>query len=252
MRIQVLISTMNRESLDFLDSMNLSSDVVVGNQNGNNHIKTYNKQFGSVLMICSDKRGLSNNRNTTLEHASGDICILADDDLLYEDNYVKIVEEKFKKHPQADIIVFNIKEKIPKRYVINKEHWVGRFEYLKYSSVRIAFKRKSIIDSQIIFDAGFGAGAPVPMGEDNIFLHDCLKKKLRILACPDYLVTLKDDRESTWFKGYDDLFFRNKGKFYKRLNPYLWILLCIQDLIRHNRIYRINGSIIHNLSVMMS
>lgn len=36
----------------------------------------------------------------------------ADDDMIYEDNYKDIVEKAFNDNPSADIIVFNLREKI--------------------------------------------------------------------------------------------------------------------------------------------
>ena len=251
MSIQVLVSTMNRSSIEFLNKMNLSTDVVVGNQNGEESVYIVEDTDRKITVACTNQKGLSNNRNTTLKYASAEICLLADDDVEYVDGYESLVMSKFSKHPNADIIVFNIIEDPIVRYVIRNEHVVGRREYLKYGSVRIAFRRKSIVNNNIRFDPEFGTGSNVPMGEDNLFLHDCLYKGLTIIACPDYLLKLKNDRESTWFNGYNDVFLKNKKKFFMRLNHKFWVILCIQDVLRHRKLYKENGTVIHNLKCMI-
>ena len=41
-----------------------------------------------------------------LMRADADICLFADDDMVYEDNYVEIIENAFRDNPYADVIVF--------------------------------------------------------------------------------------------------------------------------------------------------
>ena len=50
-------------------------------------------------------------------------------------------------------------------------------------------------------------------GEDSLFLHDCLKAGLAIYRTP---VAIGKERkgESTWFKGYTDKFFFDRGVLY--------------------------------------
>ena len=101
---------------------------------------------------------------------------------------------------------------------------------------RIAFKRKSI-SGVIKFDEKFGAGGEIPIGEDTIFLSDCLKHGLKIYASPDYILRLPPS-DSTWFKGYDKEYFFNKGKMYCRIFGKLQYLICLQDAIRHRKQYK--------------
>ena len=46
---------------------------------------------------------------------SKDIILLCDDDVIYNDNYEKIVISEFKKHPDADLITFNLNS--PNRWI---------------------------------------------------------------------------------------------------------------------------------------
>lgn len=251
MRLQILIATMNREDLAFIDKMNIVSDIVVGNQNGKISEQEYYLDGRKVKLCCSNQKGLSNNRNVTLQKSNADICLLADDDIAYLNNYEKIILNAFENYPDADIIIFNIYNSV-KRNIIKKPFKVGRFNYMRFGSVRIAFRRKSIIDKRITFDSRFGAGAEIPMGEDTIFLNECLKAGLHIIAVPEYILTLTNERESTWFHGYDHSYFVNKGKLYHRLSSRYYKLLCLQDAIRHKKKYAEHGSWVKNYKLMIS
>ena len=59
-------------------------------------------------MITTSDRGVGRNRNIALAYASEEICLFADDDMVYEPNYVEIIKKAFNELPKADIIIFNI------------------------------------------------------------------------------------------------------------------------------------------------
>lgn len=235
--VQVLVSTMNRNTMDFLKKMHITSNVIVGNQNGTNDFYKLKLRNYLVEVYNSNEKGLSRNRNLTLQKATADICLLADDDIIYLKGYEDIIRRSFMENSDADILIFNLIENPVTRYVIRKKFRVNYFNYMRFGSVRIAFKRNSIINANINFDNRFGSGAEVPLGEDTIFLHDCLKAGLKIYAIPEYILSLTNDRESTWFKGYDESYFINKGKLYKRISKRMAKFLCIQDAYRHKMDY---------------
>lgn len=240
--LQVLVSTMSRNNYEFLKKMNIKSDIVLGNQNGSDEEFIFEDSNRKIECFCSSKIGLSNNRNLTLEKATADICLIADDDIEYIDGYENIVIDSFRKKNDADIIIFNLYEEPIMRHIIKKEYRVNYFNYMRFGSVRIAFRRRSIVDKHIYFDPQYGAGGEIPMGEDTIFLHDCLKAGLKIYAVPNYLLLLKNERESTWFKGYDELYFNNKGKLYYRISEKFSGFFCLQDAFRHRKKYKEYGS----------
>lgn len=241
MKMEVLISTYNKNDVSFTEKMNLQSDVVIGNQIKKNKKISLKKNFGDIKIICSNTRGVAYNRNITLDNSSAEICLLGDDDLVYVNNYPSIIVNRFKENPDVDVIVFNLYEPIKKRFIIRKKFRVNHLNYMRFGAVRIAFKRKSILDNKIRFDVRFGPGGEIPIGEDTIFLRDCLASGLKILAVPDYILSLTEERESTWFKGYTENYFLNKGKLFKRLYPRIWPLICMQDLIRHCKLYGIKN-----------
>ena len=94
------------------------------------------------------------------------ICLFADDDMRYVDNYVEKIESAFDENPDADVIVFNLIEKNPTRYIIKKGHRVTWFNYLRYGTARIAIRLDKIKKNAIYFNQCFGGGTDYSHGEE--------------------------------------------------------------------------------------
>ena len=85
MKLEVLLATMNQTDDSVLDSIGVHSDVLVCNQTDvETDYKSYIKDGYSVRWYDFQERGVGLNRNNALLRATGDICLLADDDVLYE------------------------------------------------------------------------------------------------------------------------------------------------------------------------
>ena len=69
------------------------------------------------------------------------------------------------------------------------------------------------MDSGVRYSLLFGGGAPFMNGEDSLFLHDALKAGLAIYRTP-VAIGKESKGESTWFKGYTDKFFFDRGVLY--------------------------------------
>ena len=248
--VQVLVSTMDRYDYELIKKLNLQSDAIVANQNGLELKKDIIIDNNKIEWICTKEKGLSNNRNLTLYNATAEIVLLCDDDVVYCEGYPKIVQNAYEKYPDADVIIFNIEEKIPMRYITRKDCRVKYLNYMRYGSVRISFKLSSVKSANICFDTQFGAGAAIPCGEDTIFLHDCLKKGLKIYAVTDSILSLSDERNSTWFNGYNQNYFINKGKLYKRISPIFSSIFILQDAIRHKARYGKENSFFRVIELM--
>ena len=235
MRIQVLVAAMHQADHGLLQKMNIQSDVIVGNQCNYNSIEKFEYNGHSAIYLNFAERGVGLNRNNALMRATGDICLFADDDMEYMDNYCDLIQDSFKQLPDADVIVFNLAEEEPTRYVINKIEKVGYLNYLRYGTARVAFKLKSIRENGIYFNQCFGGGTEHCHGEDNIFLTDCLKAKLKIYAVPKTIAKLTEERESTWNSGYDEKYLIDQGCLYRAISRRWWKLLCVQDAIRRGK-----------------
>ena len=231
-KLEVLISTINRNEFDFIKKINLKCDAIVINQNST--LEDREIQFdGYKVKIYNDfGKGLSRSRNLAITYSTADYCVLCDDDVIYDDNYSKKILSAFNKLPDADIIVFNtdsINNKRKKEYRIKKIKNSPKNKY--YGSVRIAFKRKSIIKNNIWFNLLFGAGAKYSAGEESLFLKEARTKKLKIYEYPETIATV-DYSDSTWFDGYNKDFFINKGAWIGYTYPYLKNIVILYSILR--------------------
>lgn len=249
MKIQVLVAAMHQKDHSLLEKMHLRTDAIVANQCDHNSIEDFEWNGHNVRYLNFAERGVGLNRNNALMRATGDICLFADDDMVYVDDYVEKVEKAFEMIPDADVIAFNLIEPKITRYVIKKSYKVGYLNYLRFGTARVAIRLKSVREKGIFFNQCFGGGTEHSHGEDNIFLTDCLRMGLKMYAVPEYIAELTEERASTWKSGYDDKYFRDQGALYKMISPRWWKLLCLQDAIRHSKLYKRSGLSCYRLMI---
>lgn len=241
--LQVLISTMNRKNIKSLArAMNVTNYVIV-NQITKEIRPPKDIEEDNVRIISVKEKGLSKSRNTAIKNSTADICAVADDDLKYVDKYEDIIRDGYAKYPDADIIAFDVDYSDPtKNKKPLKEGRVGLLYSMKISSVRITFSRKSIVDSGVLFDESFGAGTSNFMGEENIFLAQCIRKGLKVYSVPQKIATLQES-ESSWFRGLTPDYFIVRGKVFRKISPILGIPLCIRFAIRKYNRYKTTMSL---------
>ena len=241
MKIQVLVATTNQNDHSIIEKMNIQTDALIGNQCAFNSVETFDWNGHNITFYNCAERGVGLNRNTTLMRANCDICLFADDDLVYVDGYKGVVEKVFLDHPDADIIIFNLLEESrngKERFKNVKTVRVKWYNFMRYGAARIAARFSSLKESGIYFNECFGGGCEYRHGEDTLFLSDCLKKGLKIIAVPISLASLLEIRPSTWDCGYDDKFFLDQGRLYYAISRKWWKFLCFQDAIRHRKLYK--------------
>ncbi len=237
MKIQVLVATMYQKNHTLLKKMNIKSNAIIGNQCNCNGVEKFKYNEHDIIYLNFNERGVGLNRNNALMRATGDICLFADDDMIYKDNYVEIVEKAFNENPKADVLIFNLIEKNPRRYIIKKKCKINYFNYMRYGTARIAVKLKSIKGNGIYFNQCFGGGTEHCHGEDNLFLTECLNKKLNIYAIPEYIATLTEERKSTWEQVTIDKYLEDQGYLYKKISPRFYKVLCLQNAIKRRKFY---------------
>lgn len=235
--MEVLVSTMNQNDYSLIDKMNINSNAIIINQCGENSIKDLTRNNNQIKWINSDEIGLSNSRNMAIKSSTKDICLLADDDLEYIDNYQKIILKQFKLYPNADIITFKV-EGINSKFknYYSKTRKLNYLTSMKVSSVEIAFRTNSIKRNNIKFNKLFGAGSKYYAGEECIFLTDCLKKGLKIRYVPIKIANLYIGN-STWFKGYKEDFFITKGAVFAAMSKWFSIPYILQFALRKYKLY---------------
>lgn len=229
MKLEVMLSVMNLKKED-LDKMNITSKCTVINQCGKNSYKEY-KNF---KIYSYNELGTANSRNRGLEHITEDIILLCDDDVIYNEDYEKNVIEEFQNNSKADVIIFNIINSYRKKRKITKNKRLHIYNSLNYASYNIAFKRESI--KNIVFNTRFGPNATYKSGgDDTLFIVDCLKNKLKIYSSCKNIGRICND-ESTWFRGYNEKYFFDKGALFTAINRNLRIFLILQYLLRHKEV----------------
>lgn len=218
MKLEVLLSCMN-EDFSIVERSNIKTDVLIVNQcniNGYQEKIENNKKY---RMIQTTKRGLSRSRNELLNNMNGDIGILCDDDVTYYDDYEKTILSAFKQLKDADIIIFDtdmINYNGPLRQKIIKIKKAPKNK--NYGSVRIAFKKESFYKNNLWFNLNFGAGSKYSLGEESLLLRDANKKKMKIYEYPAVIAKV-DYSTSSWFTGYNEKYFYDKGAWLKEAYP---------------------------------
>lgn len=220
MNVEVLLSAMNQTDMGIAEKSNIKSDVLIINQCNANEMQESDGKYGKIRMISTTERGLSRSRNMALKNATGDICILCDDDEFYMDDYVKNVTEAFETIPDADVIIFNVGSFYEKQEKCFKH--IKRVPFYKtYGSAHIAFRRKSIIDNNITFNNYFGTGSGMYlMAEDSLFCREIHRKKLKMYVYPAIIAKWLY-KESTWFTGFHEKYFYDVGAYLSEAYPRL-------------------------------
>ncbi len=229
MKLQVLVSTMNQNDYSLLERMNIQSDAIIINQCDKDEVVTFNYKNHEIKWISMSDRGIGISRNVALFNATADFILFADDDLTYEDGYAKEVIKAFETNIKADVICFNIR-------LINSNKNIGGhrdnvkckklhlFNSMRYGATLIGARRKSLLRERIEFSLLFGGGATFNSGEDSIFIRDCLHAGLKLYS-HTYCLGNVEDSQSSWYKGTNDKFFRDRGSAYYLIFPKLYILL---------------------------
>ncbi len=219
MTFELLISAVdNGTEADFekklLDRMKVRSRAVLVCQCDRDEELLIPHNGNDIRVIRRNQRGVGLSRNTALSFAEADICLFSDEDIVYDEGYEEKVLRAFRDHPEADVITFNVRVDERRRTYRNEtEHPVRWHNYGRYPAYALGFRTGSIRSKGIAFSELFGGGAKYSNGEDSLFLHDCLKAGLRIHAVTEELGE-ETYRESTWFHGYTDKFFFDRGVLY--------------------------------------
>lgn len=228
MNLEVLVPTHNKtldECITLRDKLNVSSDCLICNQNGNELIK----ELETTRIVCKSNVGVSNNRNNLLEYATGDICICIDDDCPLVDNYSEIVKAELQKFPEADFILFNGTVTHENNRLIHnkKTKKVSRFKDISYGGgPGLVFKKSAIKKYNLKYNTKVGYPNKISFGEDSLFLKSLVSAGANIIRSSKILFIIKDDVDnSSYFVGVNEDFVRSKGCITKTIYPTTFWLL---------------------------
>ncbi len=233
MELQLLVSAVGKEPRQLADKMHIASDAIIVNQGEAFAYEEFTHNGRNIKAYSFRERGVGLSRNTALLRADREICLFADEDIVYVDGYAQLVLEEFRKNPKADMILFNI-DVAPERrtYHISSYQRVRKYNSGRYPTYSFAARLKRLRENNLTFSLLFGGGAKYSCGEDSLFLWEALKKGLKVYAAP-VAIGREVPRESTWFCGYNEKFFYDRGVLYYYLYGKMASCLALRFLLRH-------------------
>lgn len=217
MTLQLLVAAVNKEALELAQEMQLDSDAIIVSQCDHYSYEELQYKGHEVRYFAMAERGVGLSRNTSLLRADADIILFADEDIVYTEGYQEAVLQEFAKHPEADMLLFNVNA-VPGRETYHTDSF-GRVRWYncgRYPTYSFAVKREKIHKNNITFSLLFGGGAKYSNGEDSLFIRDCLKNGLKVYKVP-VTIGAEKERPSTWFQGYNEKFFFDRGVLYSHL-----------------------------------
>ena len=237
MTLQTLVSCVKQNMDTQAEVMNLQSDAIIINQCEENDYREYDHNGCRIKCYSFSERGVGLSRNKALERATADIVLFSDEDIRYEKGYAECIIKEFEKRPCADMLLFNIDVTEERRtYHIEKEHRVTWRNCGRYPTYSFAIRRDKLQAAGIRFDLNYGGGAKYGCGEDSLFIMACVKNRFKIFALP-ISIGKEEPRPSTWFNGYNEKYFFDKGALYVPLYGALAKPLAIRWLLAHKKVF---------------
>ena len=246
----MLISGMNLDTTHVAENMKLEADAIVINQTDSFGFEEYQYNNRNIRVYSFIEKGVGLSRNNALLRADGDIVLFSDEDIVYNEGYAKAVLDAFEANPDIDMIFFNFDVAEDRQtYHIEKKGRIRSYNCGRYPTYSLAFRREVLHKKGITFSLLFGGGAKYSNGEDSLFIKQCIKSGMKALALP---VTLGREvpRPSTWFNGYTDKFFYDRGVLYKALYKGLAKPLALRFLIAHRDIMLTNRKLMDAYKLM--
>ena len=97
MNLEVLVSTMTQVSINnLIKEMNIKTNAIIINQCDNHSFNKLEFNGNQILVYSFAERGVGLSRNSCMMRATADICVFADDDEVFLDDYEKIIITEFK------------------------------------------------------------------------------------------------------------------------------------------------------------
>lgn len=247
MTLQTLVSAVQQNMDIIAETMNLESDAIVINQCDKNDYSEYDYNGNKICCFSFNERGVGLSRNNALLRSSADIILFSDEDIRYSKGYAQTILNEFEKRPDADMLLFNFDVVEERRtYNIENETRVTKLNCGRYPTYSIAVRRESVIKANITFNLLFGGGAKYSCGEDSLFIFECIKSGMKAYALPISLGS-EEPRPSTWFKGYNEKFFFDRGALYVPLYGCMAKPLALRWLFAHQGLFFKNNQEVVNV-----
>ena len=232
-KIQLLVSAVNKDAAALARQMHICSDAVIVNQCDRYGYEEIRTEDCRIQVFSMAERGVGLSRNTALLHADTDICVFSDEDIVLREDYKEQIDRAYEELPDADMILVNVQVAPARRTYWNEDiHRINYRNYGRYPAYSITARHEALLRANVHYSLLFGGGARYSNGEDSLFLRDCLKAGLKIYS-HTVCIGEEKERESTWFSGYHEKFFRDRGVLYHYLYGKLALPLSFRFLWVH-------------------
>nr|WP_315163113.1 glycosyltransferase [uncultured Flavobacterium sp.] len=243
--LEIVLATMNRNSLDFLIPMFPFSDfsnfsILIVNQTQENNLLI--SEFPSVRVINSFEKGLSKSRNLGLKNAQGKILLIADDDVVFKNDFDSIIIDAYNKFPSATGISFYAEKPdgtLFKRSLSKTNEKISQLELFNILSIEMTFNSEMLAKLELQFDENFGLGSRFKMGEEAIFLSDVQSKNQQLIIEPQ-VVVIHPTESTDDIISFEERYYI-QGAFFKRvtnMNYYFGLFLKVFFDLKQNKIKR--------------
>lgn len=252
--IQFLISTLGERIAQaakvLLPPMEGVSYVVVWQRNGigSDALPAELKEREDVSIVEDNGKGLARSRNIALENATADLLVITDDDNRYDTAAIELIRNAFEKHPTAGLIQFQaltMEGKPLRNYPAFPYTYETRPRGTYFCSVELVMRRKANLPR---FDERFGLGAELGCGEEEVFVHEAVKRGVKMIYVPQPLV--RTDGATTGGRFLTDAAVqRAKGAVLCILHGKFgaWLRLCSQVMQLHGIAWQKRKEIAHNM-----
>lgn len=252
MPIEILISTMFRTDLSFLEAMfehNQLSDFRVLIINQTDEDSQLESTIAGVRVVNTSERGLPQSRNMAIAHAQSEICLVADDDVVYAPGLEQIILKAYSHFSDADVITFkmnNLDGTPYREYPDVSLHTVTSVDTV--NGVVISFKRESLLQNNVGYNNHFGLGATFGTANEYVFMRNCLSGGLSAYFYPEVILS-HPEFSSGKDEGSDRVVYARAALNYKYHGfwSYLWVLKYVRFLRTHHYIER--SEIKHKVTV---
>lgn len=193
--LEVAICTMGADGIAGVSRM------VAAPQRGVSYMISWQKSEGcrvppeldgrtDVRIVKCQRRGLSANRNNALDHAQGDIILIADDDLEYRDGAFEAIRRVFEENPQLEYAAF-------RHDGPGERHYPAQETRLKLplprnyfqTSFEVALRRESRAGRlRYCEQFGLGSGRYI-CGEEELLLRKAIRRGVECRFFPVTIVT---------------------------------------------------------------
>ena len=252
--IQFLISTLGERIAQaakvLLPPMEGVSYVVVWQRNGigSDALPAELKEREDVSIVEDNGKGLARSRNIALENATADLLVITDDDNRYDTAAIELIRNAFEKHPTAGLIQFqalSMEGKPLRNYPAFPYTYETRPRGTYFCSVELVMRRKANLPR---FDERFGLGAELGCGEEEVFVHEAVKRGVKMIYVPQPLV--RTDGATTGGRFLTDAAVqRAKGAVLCILHGKVgaWLRLCSQVMQLRGIAWEKRKEIAHNM-----